>query len=206
MRLPGRPLKAPAVAADALGVLLALVALLAVATVPLTGGRLGRLAEVRFRAQALAIGGLAAQVLVLSVLTDLPAGVAAGVHLASYAAVLAFVWCNRSLPGLWIVGLGGLANLIAIAANRGVMPASAHALRTAGRTAHEQGFTNSEVVAHAHVAFLGDVIPVPSWMPLANVYSVGDVLIAVGLFVLVQGICHARGSATMHAVSGSSPQ
>jgi hypothetical protein len=187
-------------------VLFAVVALLAIATVPLTGGRLGRLAEVRFRAPALAIGGLAAQVLIVSVLSDVPRGVAVVVHLASYAAVLAFVWCNRSLPGLWFIGLGGLSNLIAISANRGVMPASAHALRVAGRSAHEQGFTNSEVVAHPHLAFLGDVVPLPSPMPLANVLSIGDLLIAVGLFVLVHSICRGRGEPATHAVSGPSPQ
>jgi len=184
--------------------LLAVVALLAIVTVPLTGGRLGRLAEIRFRAPALAIGGLAAQVLVVSVLPGLPGWLAVTVHLASYSAVLGFVWCNRSLPGLWLIGLGGLSNLLAIAANGGVMPASADALRTAGRTATEQGFTNSEVVAHPRLGFLGDVLPLPSWVPFANVFSIGDVLIAVGVFVLVHGICRGRRVAGVQTASGSS--
>ena len=169
--------------------LLAVVALLAVLTVPLTGGRLGRLAEVRFRAPWLALGGLALQVLVVSVFPDLPGWAAITLHLASYAAVLVFIWCNRSLPGLWLVGIGGLSNLVVIAANGGVMPASADALRTAGRTATEEGFTNSEVIRDPQLEFLGDVLPLPSWMPFANVFSIGDVLIAVGVFVLVHGIC-----------------
>jgi len=183
--------------------LLAVVALLAVLTVPLTGGRLGRLADVSFRAPGLAIGGLAAQVLVVSIFPGLPGWLAITIHLGSYAAVLGFIWCNRSLPGLWLVGLGGLSNLLAIAANGGVMPASAAALRTAGRSATEQGFTNSEVVAHPRLAFLGDVLPLPSWVPFANVFSIGDVLIAVGVFMLVHGICRGRGVSAPQAVSGS---
>jgi hypothetical protein len=175
--------------------LLAVVALLAVATVPLTGGRIGRLAEVRFRLPGLAIGGLALQVLVVSVVPDLPSWAAVTLHLVSYVAVLGFIWCNRSLPGLWIIGIGGLSNLVVIAANGGVMPASADALRTAGRSATERGFTNSEVLAHPHLGFLGDVLPLPSWMPFANVFSIGDVLIAIGVFVLVHGICRRAPTA-----------
>ena len=185
--------------------LLAVVVLLAIATVPLTGGSLSRLADVRFRAPALAIGGLGAQILVVSVFPDLPGWAAITVHLASYVAVLAFIWRNRSLPGLWLIGLGGLTNLVAIAANGGVMPASADALRRAGRSATEHGFTNSEVLAHPRLEFLGDVIPLPSWMPFANVFSVGDVLIAVGMFVLVHGICRGR-RASATSVASHSPR
>jgi hypothetical protein len=184
--------------------LLAIITVLAVVTVPLTGGRLGRLAEVRFRAPGLAIGGLAAQVLVVSVFPELPDWLAVTIHFASYAAVLAFIVLNRSLPGLWLVGVGGLANLVAIAANGGVMPASADALRTAGRAATEEGFTNSEVLAHPHLEFLGDVIPLPSWMPFANVFSIGDVFIAVGVFVLVHGICRREPVAAPAAPDPSS--
>ena len=71
------------------------------------------------------------------------------------------------------------------------MPASADALRTAGRSTREAAFTNSEVVAHARLGFLGDVLPLPAWMPFANVFSIGDVLIAIGVFVLVHGICRS---------------
>lgn len=185
--------------------LLAIITVLAVVTVPLTGGRLGRLAEVRFRAPGLAIGGLLAQVVVVSILPDLPGWLAVTIHLASYAAVLAFIILNRHLPGLWLVGLGGLTNLLAISANGGVMPASAEALRTAGRAATEDGFTNSEVLEDPRLEFLGDVIPLPSWMPFANVFSIGDVLIAVGVFVLVHGICHRSEPRASSAAPGSSP-
>ncbi len=171
--------------------LLVVVALLAVLTVPLTGGHLSRLTDVRFRAPGLALAGLGAQVLVVSVLPDLPGWLAITIHFASYAAVLGFVWLNRAIPGLWLVGLGGLTNFVVIAANGGVMPASADALRTAGRSTREAAFTNSEVVAHARLGFLGDVLPLPAWMPFANVFSIGDVLIAIGVFVLVHGICRS---------------
>jgi hypothetical protein len=183
-------------------VLLVLVVLLAVVTVPLTGGRLSRLATVDLRLPGLAVVGLFAQVIVISVFPDLPAWVAITVHFLSYGLVLAFIWCNRHLAGMWLLALGGLSNLVVIAANGGVMPASADALRTAGRSPNEAGFTNSEVLDDARLQFLGDVIPMPSWMPLANVFSVGDVLIAVGVFWCVHAICRGHG---IHEDVGTPP-
>jgi len=174
-------------------VLLVLVVLLAVVTVPLTGGRLSRLADVHLRLPGLAILGVGAQVVIISVLPTMPAWLATTVHFASYGLVLAFVWCNRSLPGLWLVALGGLSNLVVITANGGVMPASSDALRTAGRSPTEEGFTNSEVLRHPQIEFLGDVVPLPSWVPFANVFSIGDVLIAIGVFWCVHAICRGRG-------------
>ena len=69
------------------------------------------------------------------------------------------------------------------------------ALRTAGRSPTEEGFTNSEVLRDPNLLFLGDVLPLPSWMPFANVFSIGDVLIAVGIFWCVHAICRGRGVA-----------
>lgn len=172
--------------------LLVVVALLAVVTIPLSGGRISRLADVRLRLPGLAIAGLLAQVVIISIV-ELPGWLATTVHLVSYGLVLAFVWCNRHLPGLWLVALGGLSNLVVITANEGVMPASADALRTAGRSPTEEGFTNSEVLPDARLEFLGDVLPMPSWMPFANVFSIGDVLIALGVFICVHAIGRGHG-------------
>jgi len=183
-------------------VLLVFVVLLAVATVPLTGGRLSRLADVRLRLPGLAIAGLGAQVVIISLVPDLPGWLATTVHFVSYGLVLAFIWCNRSLPGLWLVALGGLSNLVVIAANGGVMPASVDALRTAGRSPTEEGFTNSEVLADPKLEILGDVLPMPSWLPFANVFSIGDVLIAVGVFWCVHAICRGRGVANEASTVG----
>jgi hypothetical protein len=86
------------------------------------------------------------------------------------------------------------------------MPASRGALAAAGRAAETSGFTNSTAVAHAHLAFLGDVFAVPTPLPLANVFSVGDVLLLVGAALLLHtasrrtdGLC--RGCDGMHLPS-----
>ena len=92
---------------------------------------------------------------------------------------------NLRLRGMWVVGLGGLLNFIAIAANGGVMPASSSALRDAGRRVTSSSFENSTTVRGARLSFLGDVFAMPASWPLANVFSVGDVLIAVGVAIVV---------------------
>jgi hypothetical protein len=47
------------------------------------------------------------------------------------------------------------------------------------------GFNNSGVVAHARLSYLGDVFAMPRGWPLANVFSVGDILLVVGTAVLL---------------------
>ncbi|HEY7600069.1 MAG TPA: DUF5317 family protein, partial [Candidatus Limnocylindrales bacterium] len=83
---------------------------------------------------------------------------------------------------------GALLNLAAIAANGGQMPASAEAFMALNGTAvvPAEGFSNSIILApDAPLLFLGDVFVLPRPIPLANVFSIGDVLIAIGgaLFV-----------------------
>jgi hypothetical protein len=70
------------------------------------------------------------------------------------------------------------------------MPASEEAMRAAGMPLPGgTEFVNSAPVADAALGFLGDVLAVPSWVPGAKVFSVGDVLIAVGAAIVVHVAC-----------------
>jgi hypothetical protein len=164
-----------------------LVALVAACllTVPLTGGDLRALAEVQLRGTWTPALALALQVLVVSVAPDGHRALHAAVHLASYALLLAFLAANRRLPGVLVITTGTALNVVAIALNGGVMPASATAERLAGLTA-AGGFANSRWVAHPALGWLGDVIPVPR--PLANVMSAGDIIIFAGVLVLAHRV------------------
>ena len=170
--------------------LVAIVLASALAVPPL-GGRLGALAEVRLRLPWLLPAALALQVLAIS-LPGVPDRLRPPLHVASYLVAGAFLVANRRLPGAPVVALGAAANLLAIAANGGVMPASPAAVAAAGLPPDPGGFANSAVLADPRLAFLGDVFAIPRGWPLANVFSVGDVLIAVGAVVAVHGICGSR--------------
>jgi hypothetical protein len=151
---------------------------------PLWGGRLSRLASLRIRGVWLAVAALVLQVLVISVLTSLPHGIAVGGHLASYAMLGAVLWLNRRLPGMVLIAVGVAANGVTIALNGGTLPASAHALRTAGIHLRS-GFDNSGLVAHPRLPWLGDVMVTPGWLPMRNMLSIGDLLLVAGAGCLV---------------------
>ena len=158
------------------------LALLCALAVPVTGGSLARLADLRLYGLWIPLLALALQVAITEVAPGGSATLHRALHIASYAMIAAFLWVNRRLPGLRVIALGAGLNALAIVANLGVMPASATAERLSGlRVA--AGFDNSAHVAHALLPWLGDVIPWPG--PLPNVLSVGDLLIFAGTALLL---------------------
>jgi hypothetical protein len=174
---------------------LGLCALLIVALVPLTGGKLSRLAGIRLRWVPLALLALAVQVLVITVWPQMPHALAVGAHLATYAMLAAVVWVNRRLPGMVVIAVGAGSNALAIAVNDGTLPASAHALRAAG-IKPRVGFQNSGVLAHPHLTWLGDIMVTPSWLPLRNMMSVGDLVLLAGALILVMRVTHTAPTPT----------
>jgi hypothetical protein len=170
-------------------VLFVLAALAAVLTVPLFGGDITRLAQIRFRHAWLLPCGVGVQFVTMAAWTSGPLWAHRLLHVASYGCVFAFLALNRRLRGMWVVATGALLNFVAIVANGGVMPASAAAVRTAGLSAADPKTANSMVVDGARLLPLGDVFALPHWLPVANVFSVGDVVIAVGTFVVVTLAC-----------------
>ncbi|HUG29994.1 MAG TPA: DUF5317 family protein [Candidatus Limnocylindria bacterium] len=148
------------------------------------GGSLANLARFRLRWAALAVAGLLIQLVLFTPLGDSVAGGAGpAIYVATTLAVFATVLRNIRLAGMPIVALGALSNLAAITANGGSMPASAAALATAGLEA--ESHTNSVVLANPALEPLTDIFALPASLPLANVFSVGDVLIGVGLVIVV---------------------
>ena len=148
------------------------------------GGRLENLAGVRFRWAPLALLALAIQLALFSPLADgLPSEIRRLAYVASTALVGVVVLANLRLAGVPLIAVGAGLNLLAIVANGGAMPASSSALATLGLGVG--GNTNSVVVADPALAPLTDVFALPAWLPLANVFSVGDVLIGIGLAVAV---------------------
>ena len=166
-----------------------LVALvLVVASVPLTGKSLVGVRDVRLRAVHYVVAALGLQILIINVIPEvLPGVVAAVLHLLSYGLAAWFVVANRHVRGLCLIGIGGLCNLTAIAANGGVMPASPTAAAAAGLPAGD-GFVNSAADATARLWFLGDVFAVPRPVPLANVFSIGDLILLAGAAVCLHSL------------------
>jgi hypothetical protein len=124
-------------------------------------------------------------------------GVAQALFLLSHLLLLTFVWLNRWLVGIQIVGLGVLCNLLVILTNGGFMPITQQTLvRINPGSILEQWpvgyhYGNSKDVILLQEAtvfwFLSDILVLPPPFPWPAAFSVGDVLIALGIVVLLQG-------------------
>jgi Family of unknown function (DUF5317) len=169
--------------------ILGLVFLAALITVPLARGRLTALADIRLRRPWLVLAGIGVQILIIEVVPAGVAGLHEGVHMFSYVLLGAFAWSNRHIPGVLLMMLGGALNFIAIAANKGVMPADPG---LATHVAGADGFVNAGAVEHPRLLFLGDVFATPDWFPLYNVFSVGDFVIVLGVLVVLHGVTGSR--------------
>jgi MFS family permease len=163
-----------------------------VATVPLAGGRIGHLSNIQFKRPWAGFGALVLQYAIMRVFPEGDTSLHAGLHLVSYALMFYFLAANLSLPGLWLIGIGGACNALAIAANNGIMPALPSALATAGIVQVPGEFANSTAVDDPKLWLLGDIFALPSSWPMANVFSVGDILLLTGAFILLHRISGSR--------------
>jgi hypothetical protein len=149
----------------------------------LLGGRPSRLVDIRFRLAWTVPVALVLQLIIFGKLGEgLDQVSIERLHVASYMLLLAFAAANFRLRVLVPVLLGLMANATAIIANHGLMPVSASAARADGLSpgVHENVF-----VGPSRLGFLGDVFALPPELPLANVFSIGDILIGIGMIMFV---------------------
>ena len=120
--------------------------------------------------------------------------VAAGLVI-SQALLLAFCWHNRRLPAFWILAAGLVLNLAVILANGGFMPISPE---TAGRLLPQESLQALSLGERfgggkdillleesTRLALLSDRLLPPGWFPYQVAFSPGDVVVAVGAFLLM---------------------
>lgn len=167
---------------------LALVLFIALVIAVLRGGRLVNLGDIELKAWWLLFIALGLQ----AGTNWLPEGslnLGVAMMLFSYVLLLIMVWANRSKSGMWIAGIGVLANLIVIAVNGG-MPVLAGAAEVAsGFTISEPDFSNSfkHVLLDetSRLTFFADVIPI-RLADIGEVISLGDIFLALGLGMFLE--------------------
>ncbi len=178
MTIGGWPSRGCASTMPAMFILYAVLVGLLVGVV--SGGTAAHLGRLRFRWAGLVAIGMIAQLLLFSTpVGDQIGGAAPFAYIASNILVLVAVARNLPIPGLVLVLLGGASNVVAIVANAGYMPVSAEALSAMGRAART-GYSNSVLLQHVNLAPLTDLFAMPTFVPAANVFSIGDILIGVG--------------------------
>lgn len=155
----------------------------------LLGGRVRYLEDVRFAWWPLALAGLVVQLVLFAAPVAERVGAEGPIiYVASTLAVLAALLRNLALPGLPIIALGAILNLVPVIANGGAMPSAPDAWLALNGVAELpiRHFSNSVLSGpDTPFAILGDIFVWPRPLPLANVFSVGDAVIAVGAIVFL---------------------
>ena len=155
----------------------------------LLGGSARHLEDVRFTWWPLALAGLVVQlVLFAGPVAERVGPEGPAIYVASTLAVLAALLRNLALPGLTIVALGAILNLVPVLANGGAMPSSPDAWLALNGVAElpVRHFSNSVLIGpDTPFAILGDIFVWPRPLPLANVFSIGDAVIALGAVVFL---------------------
>jgi hypothetical protein len=151
----------------------------------LLGGRPMALGSISFRWAPLILAGFLAQVVLFSEAVAERVGDAGPpLYVASTLLVGVAVVRNLRIPGMPLIVLGAASNMAAILSNDGFMPATPGALAALGKTGPTI-YSNSAVVAQPALELLIDRFALPRWLPFANVFSVGDVLLGMGIVVLI---------------------
>ncbi len=179
--------------------ILAAAVLVAVIIGLVRGGSLQRLANLPLRWGWVALIAFGLQIYLIYFPEPVSAGLVSprvGLLVLSYLLLIAVVWQNRALPGIWLIGVGLIANFAVMLLNGGYMPITAEALAQVG---HARNALSSETGARvlatkdivlpreATVAWwLSDIFVLPPPFPIPSVFSIGDVLIALGVFWLLQ--------------------
>lgn len=167
---------------------LALVLFIALVIAVLRGGRLVNLGDIELTGWWLLFVALGLQ----AGTNWLPEGsntAGLAMMLSSYALLLVMVGLNRSKPGMWIAGLGVLANLVVIAINGGmpVLPGAAEV--ASGFTITEPDLSDSfkHVILDesSRLTFFADVIPL-RLAGIGEVISLGDIFLALGLGMFLE--------------------
>lgn len=113
------------------------------------------------------------------------------IHFISYFIVFIGIYKNREKKSLWLIFAGTLLNFICIMANGGQMPISLDAIKVAGLVSKDATTTTLDLTHKllsdsTNLKFLSDIIPLPKPYPNAKVFSIGDLILAVGVFLFLQ--------------------
>ena len=169
----------------------------------LRGGSLKALGETQFRYLWLVFGGLALQLIADFASPSLGEGPGVAIVLLANLAIVGFLIGNRHLPGMILIGVGLMLNVLVISLNGG-MPVSTRAAEIAGFSSEDldnPGVEHERLDDETILPWLGDAIPIPGTQV---VLSVGDVVLGIGVADLVyrrtisnkRGKRAARGTAT----------
>jgi len=119
--------------------------------------------------------------------------------ISSQFILLVFVWLNRKVPSIWLLGIGLLLNIAVIILNKGWMPITPEVLEAQGapegswQIGSRHGYSKDIVLSKESTVLwiLSDILTLPNWISYRVVFSIGDAILALGV---IGYLLHNNGS------------
>lgn len=155
------------------------------------GGRIEELADVKIARLPFIVASLVLKysaVFVSGRITP-TRSICLAVSCCSYGMLFYGLWPNIRQKGLALILFGSVTNFAAIVANGGRMPVDTGLLDPVKSAAQIAGLANSlthQAMTHSvRLRFLGDIFSLRLFSEVPTTFSIGDVVMAVGLCVFV---------------------
>ncbi|MTI67739.1 MAG: hypothetical protein FH753_14225 [Firmicutes bacterium] len=161
------------------------------------GGKISRLSGLKFQSLWLFILALAIQAVIIlfGVNTDsIVLEYIKELYVASYALLFIGIILNIKIRSLIVIALGAISNILVFAVNKGKIPISMEGLKLAGYNDLIELLKNGEIALYTPLtsdtkyAYLSKLITIQKPYPFPQVLSIGDVIIALGLFIFIQSV------------------
>ncbi len=161
----------------------------------LRGGRSLNIGNLEFKGWVLILGAFLLQM--LPMLLGRMGWMARNGHVLAFCTlILVFfivVW-NSDKRGFWLIALGAVSNILAMTTHGLKMPVFLTGLQNAGHMELVDSITNNAVLNYTGLSqltdwsdYLGKVIVLPDFYPLAQVVSAGDIMMCLGIVLFVSG-------------------
>ncbi len=138
------------------------------------------------------------------------------VLVTTQALLLVFAWANRKEPGFWALGVGLILNFTVIVLNGGLMPISPETIRhlapdlpaSAWQLGQRLGDGKDVVLLPntTWLSWLSDRFTLPRWIPYRVAFSIGDMFIAMGAFILIWSLAGPNQSRSIIYSSEEGPK
>lgn len=162
------------------------------------GGKVSNLGRFMFRSSFLLVFALILQIstsILISIGNERAIDNRMTLYIASYIMLFIVLFLNLERKSVWLILIGAIANFAAIVLNGGSMPIDIVLLEKMG---FENMLKSINIGAMPHyiniseaysfTVYLAKKFATPINYPLKQIFSIGDILISLGLLILTQGI------------------